>query len=118
MGIVLWIVIYVKLIHDLLAYVGGFHLQHTMVCSLHEVLSCETNMPLTWDKLDIPHECPKQLFGSHLMIINFDVDIDTMTITMPDYAHSGLIAAICDIANTGQRCAQVSKVGWLDELVA
>ena len=75
-------------------------------------------MPLTWDKLDIPHECPKQLFGSHLMIINFDVDIDTMTITMPDYAHSGLIAAICDIANTGQRCAQVSKVGWLDELVA
>ena len=38
------------------------------------------------------------------MIIGFDVNTDTMTITMLAQACTDLIAAICVFAKTGQRC--------------
>jgi hypothetical protein len=55
-----------------------------------------------WDELWIPHEESKQVFGSPLMIIGFDVDPNAMTISMPLEACSDLLATICDFTNPGQ----------------
>ena len=55
-----------------------------------------------WDELWIPHEESKQVFGSPLMIIGFDVDPNAMTISMPLEACSDLLATIRDFTNPGQ----------------
>lgn len=48
-----------------------------------------------WDKLAIPHNRKKQLFGVSLPIIGFNVILSTLRITMPHKSHLELIIAIC-----------------------
>lgn len=43
-----------------------------------------------WDKLGIPHEEDKQLFGLQLNIIGFHIDADEMSIMMPADAQKSL----------------------------
>ncbi|KIJ38677.1 hypothetical protein M422DRAFT_176190 [Sphaerobolus stellatus SS14] len=51
----------------------------------------QTQLLQLWDELGIPHEEPKQLWGTKLTIIGFDVDPNAMTITMPHQACMDLI---------------------------
>lgn len=56
-----------------------------------------------WDELGVPHEEAKQVWGSRLTIIGFDVDANDMTITMPVAARSDLVVAIRAFASPGAR---------------
>jgi hypothetical protein len=54
-----------------------------------------------WDELGIPHEERKQVYGSPLTIIGFEVDPNRMTITMLQQARDDLIQAIREFAIPG-----------------
>ena len=58
-----------------------------------------------FDEIGIPHEERKQVFGSPLPIIGFDVNPNLMTITMPPSARDELLSAICVFTNPRQRCS-------------
>ena len=110
MGIVLWITINVKHILDLLAYVDDtyswefannilwyelytFHFPAKQTCLLQ-----------LWDELGIPHECSKQLFGSWLTIVGLNVDVNMMTVTIPERSWRDLVEAMHAFVNVGQCC--------------
>ena len=109
-GVVLWITIHVKHIHNLLTYVNDtfswdFSNNTLWYAPYKKFFPVkQTYLLQLWDELGIPHKCPKQLFSSWLTIIGFNVNMDTMTITMLAQAYTNLIAAICVFTNTGQRC--------------
>jgi hypothetical protein len=63
----------------------------------------QTRLLRLWDKLHLPHEKDKQVFGSPLTIIGLDVDPNTMTITMPQVACRHLVVAIHNFVGPGQR---------------
>ena len=70
-----------------------------------------------WDALGIPHEDRKQVFGSPLTIIGFEVDPNALTITMPYSARSDLIKAIREFARPGCRRPLrefQSLAGWIN----
>jgi hypothetical protein len=47
-----------------------------------------------WDDLGIPHKEKKQVFGSPLTIIGFDVDPNAMPITLPDHAKQEFLSEL------------------------
>jgi hypothetical protein len=107
MGLVLWIAIFVKGISDLFAYVDdSFSWEFADNMLWYEPFHLpakQARLLQLWDELCIPHEESKQVFGSTLMIIGFDVDPNAMTITMPTEARLDLLTAIRGFARTGQR---------------
>jgi hypothetical protein len=63
----------------------------------HKLLPAkQAKLLLLWDELRISHKESKQVFGSSLMIIGFDINPNTMTITMPDHdtAQTDLLTAL------------------------
>ena len=63
--------------------------------SYHKLLPAkQAKLLQLWDELCIPHEESRQVFGSPLTIIGFNVDPNTMTIIMPDAAQSELLTAL------------------------
>jgi hypothetical protein len=109
MGLVLWIAIFVKGIEDLFAYVDdSFSWEFADNMLWYEpyqklLPAKQTQLLSLWDELHIPHEESKQVFGSPLMIIGFDVDPNAMTITMPAQSRSDLLTALREFAHPGQR---------------
>jgi hypothetical protein len=109
MGLVLWIAIFVKLLPDIFAYVDdnwGFE----EAGNLEYYAPYEKFMPAKqvallslWDELGIPHKERKQLWGAVLTIIGFSVDINAMTITLPDESKSDLMAAVEEFVKTPRR---------------
>jgi hypothetical protein len=57
-----------------------------------------------WDKLGIPHEEDKQLFGPKLPIIGYDVDPNAMEVKVPDKKRSDVIRLIRNFAHEGNTC--------------
>ena len=55
------------------------------------LLDKQTRLLLLFDELGIPHDSRKQVFGAPLTIIGFDVDPNSMTITMPPEARYELV---------------------------
>ena len=99
-SLVLWIAVFVKLIHDLFAYVDDafsweFADRVTYYTPYHKFLPTkQTQLLSLFDDVGIPHEERKQVFGSPLQIIGFEVDPNDMTITMPIAARDELVSAI------------------------
>ena len=58
-----------------------------------------------WDFIGLPHEERKQIFGSELPIIGFDVELNLMRVRMADEAKLQLIAVLRDFAQHGTRCS-------------
>jgi hypothetical protein len=122
-ALVLWIAIFVVNIPDLLGYVDdifswSFEDDLQWYEPYHKCLpSKQTRLLLLWDELGIPHEEAKQLFGSPLTVIGFEVDPNAMTITMPLQACTDLIQTIHDFAWPGQ-CRSLhdfqSLAGWMN----
>ncbi|KAF8802435.1 hypothetical protein BYT27DRAFT_6759205 [Phlegmacium glaucopus] len=108
-GLALWIAIFIILIHDLFAYVDdGFSYefadQTTFYAPYGKFLPSKQSRLLTlFDDIGIPHEERKQVSGSPLMIIGFNVDPNAMTITMATDARRDIIKAVRDFANPRQR---------------
>jgi hypothetical protein len=108
-GLVLWIAIFVKLIHDLFAYVDdAFSWELASNMSFYApynkfMPTKQTQLLTLFDDIGVPHEERKQVFGSPLQIIGFDVDPNTLTIMMPLDARNDLVSAIHAFANPRQR---------------
>jgi len=101
-GLVLWIAGFVVFIHDLFAYVDDafsyeFADRMTFYGPYNKYMPTKQSRLLTlFDDLGIPHEEQKQVFGSPLTIIGFDVNPNSMTITMSPEARNDLIGTIRD----------------------
>jgi hypothetical protein len=98
MVLVTWIAIYERSIFNLIgAYVDdsfGFDEEHdvSFYCPYSKFLPrSQTALLELWDELGIPHKEKKQVFGSPLTIIGFDIDPNTMTITLPNDAKNKLL---------------------------
>jgi hypothetical protein len=109
MGLVLWIAIKVKELEDLLAYVDDvFSWDFAGNLDFYEPYEAfipekQYRLLLLWDELGIPHEQSKQTHGTSLRIIGFDIDVSSMTITMPPKALNELIEAIRAFARPNKR---------------
>ncbi|KAF8966887.1 hypothetical protein BDZ97DRAFT_1603120, partial [Flammula alnicola] len=121
--LVLWIAIYIKLIADMLAYVDDAYswdfennlLYYEPYATL--MPAKQTRFLQLLDELGVPHDKEKQIWGSKITIIGFDVDCNVMTITMPDDAKSDLISAIRLFAVAGHRPRLLDYqrlAGWIN----
>jgi hypothetical protein len=109
MGLVVWIVIHKRGVDHLLHYMDdtwsydldeqlGFYLPYQAFFPKKQVVLLEL-----WDKIGLPHEKPKQLYGRSLDIIGFHVDPQKLSIQMPEASQSDLVRAIqlfIDITST------------------
>jgi len=108
-SLVLWIAIFVKFIPDLFAYVDDafsweFADHVTFYPPYSKFLPTKQAQLLSlFDDLGVPHDERKQVFGSPLQIIGFEVNPNAMTITMPSTARAELVSAIRAFANPRQR---------------
>ena len=79
-SLVLWIAVFIKHIHDLFAYVDDpflweFADRVTFYVPYQKLLPTKQAQLLTlFDDVGVPHEEQKQVFGSPLQIIGFEVD--------------------------------------------
>ncbi|TFY77812.1 hypothetical protein EWM64_g6201 [Hericium alpestre] len=102
MSLVLWIAVYIKSLVDMLAYSDDtFSWEFADEITWYEPYQCmfptkQAHLLLLWDELHIPHNCPKQINGSPLNIIGFDVDANLMQITLLAERRSALVAGIRD----------------------
>ena len=56
-----------------------------------------------WDELGVPHEEKRQEWGTCITIIGFDVDADSLQVTMPTAARTQLVQALRKFTVVGQR---------------
>jgi hypothetical protein len=109
MGLVLWIAIKVKHLEDLFAYVDdAFSWDFEGNLEFYEPYEAfipekQCSLLLLWDELGIPHEKSKQIHGTSLRIIGFEVDVSAMTISMPAKALGELIEAVRAFAKPNKR---------------
>lgn len=73
------------------------------------------------DKLAIPHNHEKQMLGVLLPIIGFDIDLSSLSVTMPDESCSELVTAIQDFVRvppSRHRCHSLRDfqclTGWIN----
>ncbi|CAA7269722.1 unnamed protein product [Cyclocybe aegerita] len=121
-SLVLWIGVYIICLADLLAYVDVFSWDIegnlVMYSRYNRLLPAkQANFLHLLDILNIPHDKPKQQWGPTLTIIGFEVNANTMTITMPEASKFDLLASICDFATHGRRhtlSAFQELAGWIN----
>lgn len=108
-SLVLWIAMFIRFIMDLLAYVDDSfswdfadHMEYYAPYD-EKLPGKQVQLLRLFDEVGVPHEKHKQVFGSPLTIIGFDVDPNAMTITMPSDARQNLLAAVRAFANPTQR---------------
>jgi hypothetical protein len=58
---------------------------------------------LLWDELGIPHEKWKQVFGSPLPIIEFEIDQNLMKISLKEDSRRGLVQELWTFAKYKQK---------------
>src|SRR6267154_5454414 len=80
------------------------HLGHWLPCQQVHLLEL-------WDNIGLLYEDRKQESGSVLHIIGFDVDPNSMMVTIPDEAHTKFLSHIADFVNTSgtDRCHTLRK---------
>lgn len=108
-GLVAWIAVNILSIVSLCVYVDdcfSVGLMDDMV--FYEPYKCymprEQVLLLTlWDDLGIPHERQKQIFGSSIPIIGFQIDADALTASLPSQARSDFVYALREFAFTPSR---------------
>ncbi|EJD33090.1 hypothetical protein AURDEDRAFT_77217 [Auricularia subglabra TFB-10046 SS5] len=100
MGLVIWIAVNKEGIKDLFAYVDdafGFERKDSLLYYKpydQYYPAKQTRLLQLWDKLGIPHKKSKQLFGSQLTIIGFEVDPNLMRVSISDDRRQDLVTAI------------------------
>ncbi|KIJ27710.1 hypothetical protein M422DRAFT_271066 [Sphaerobolus stellatus SS14] len=96
MGLIVWIVIFVKNINDLLHYMDDTF-SYEMDLTLEYYAPYKTHYSKKqvallhlWDELDLPHNIKKQEFRPSLMIIGFHIDPSCMSMTISHAAREEL----------------------------
>jgi hypothetical protein len=109
MSLVLWIAIFKQGLHALKCYVDdnfSFSLQGSLELypNYDAFLPSEQVILLQlWDEIGLPHEEGKQISGTCIPIIGFDVDPNVMTVTMSDAKKTELIDACTAFTVRGAR---------------
>lgn len=71
-----------------------------------------------YDTLRIPHKREKQVWGSQLPIIGFEVDPNAMTMSMPPSSKEELVVFVRDFIDTPNRRRSLHEfqrlVGWVN----
>ncbi|TDL26835.1 hypothetical protein BD410DRAFT_702822, partial [Rickenella mellea] len=65
--------------------------------------SGQTALLTLWDRIGLPHDRKKQVFGTSLTIIGFLIDTDTMQVSMPLEKKAELVAAIRAFVNVSPK---------------
>ena len=65
--------------------------------------SDQTKLLLLWDELNVPHAKKKQVYGSIVPYVGFDVDPNAMTISLSGDRQAELIARVRDFSRIGKR---------------
>ncbi|EIM83685.1 uncharacterized protein STEHIDRAFT_62126, partial [Stereum hirsutum FP-91666 SS1] len=58
---------------------------------------CQVRLLQLWDRIGIPHKSKKQVYSHSLRIISFQVDIDTMTVSIPLDSRKAHVAYIWEL---------------------
>ena len=109
MSLVIWIAVMKLLIYYLYIYVDdSFSAQKKGEQLFYSrygkyMPSNLVRLLLLWDFIGLPHEEKKQIFGSQLPIIGFEVDPNLMRVRMSDESRLRLIATLRDFAQHGTR---------------
>ncbi|KAJ8482207.1 hypothetical protein ONZ45_g15028 [Pleurotus djamor] len=129
-ALVTWIAVHERNIPDVLMYVDDdFSWDFDGRTMLYKPYNL--NMPMNqvgllslWDELGIPHKLEKQVSGSSLTIIGFEVDANGLTITMTPERKSDLLIALRNFAHYplihGKRKQKISMgdlsklAGWVN----
>ena len=67
------------------------------------MLSNQVTLLNLWDRLGIPHEEKKQVFGKNLTIIGVDVDTNNLTLTLPEQNKLELVTLLNDFTRTPEK---------------
>ena len=100
MALVIWIASSVLVLQYLFVYVDDtFSFEEESNMTYYAPYDCsfpdkQVKLLLLWDKIGLPHDRKKQLFGATLTIIGFECDPNAMTFTMSPDARSQLADAI------------------------
>ncbi|TFY77497.1 hypothetical protein EWM64_g6514 [Hericium alpestre] len=100
MSLVLWIAINEKGIDGLLAYIDDCFSddpsEHLVFYEPYEdfLPPKQVALLLLWDEIHLPHDRPKQMFGSTCTIIGLDVDLRHMRITLSDERRTALARGV------------------------
>ncbi|KAF9242255.1 hypothetical protein BU15DRAFT_72791 [Melanogaster broomeanus] len=109
MSLVIWIAVMKLLILFLLIYVDdSFSFQCRGQMTFYKKYGKHLPSNLTkllhlWDFFGLPHEPWKQIFGSELLIIGFNVEPNLMRVRMSDESCLQLISVLRDFAQHGMR---------------
>lgn len=123
MGLVIWIVVKIYEIHDIFLYIDdtwGFDdAENLQLYVPYQKLypPKQVKLLLLFDALGIPHEEPKQLWGTpELVIIGFLVNVENLTITMPLEARRDLVSALRVFVKPDSRSRSLREwqrmLGW------
>jgi hypothetical protein len=109
MSLVIWIASVITLIENLKVYMDdsfSFELEGSVLLYKPYGTYLPRKQALLlqlWDKLGVPHEPEKQVFGHTLTIIDFEVDPNTMSVSIPQEKKLELLAYIRDFAVAHRR---------------
>jgi hypothetical protein len=65
--------------------------------------SNQTKLLELWDEVGLPHEHKKQIYGPIIPFIGFDVDPNTMTVSISPERKQNLVDKVLDFAKAGKR---------------
>lgn len=109
MSLVAWIAIHRILIDALKTYMDdSFSFEIARRVLYYPPYDCyfpakQTRLLLLWDELNLPHERPKQVFGSPLTVIGFKVDPNLMQVTLPTHKKAELVVQLRHFAVKNHR---------------
>lgn len=123
-GLIAWISMHVYRIESLLHYMDDFFSADRLICfGVYDGYAEPIRIPDSQvrflkmlDRLGVPHKRNKQISGTCIDIIGFNVDCQAMTITYPTTKKEELAAAIRDFLSVPSRKhplrAWQSLIGW------
>ncbi|TFY81466.1 hypothetical protein EWM64_g2543 [Hericium alpestre] len=125
MSLILWIAIHEKGIDALLAYIDDCFSddpsKHLIYYARYDdfLPPKQVALLLLWDEIKLPHDKPKQLFGSVCTIIGLDVDLLHMKISLSPEHRTALITGVCSfMLDAPQRCRHLVEwqriLGWMN----
>ncbi|KDN33939.1 hypothetical protein RSAG8_12964, partial [Rhizoctonia solani AG-8 WAC10335] len=121
-GLVAWIAINVIGLRFCHHYMDDFwSIERGLIMVPYKPYGCElphsqVQLLMLWDKLGIPHERDKQLFGTRLSVIGFEVDTEAMTFRMGKAEREALASSIMEFLATKKRSHPLREwqrlLGW------
>jgi hypothetical protein len=124
MGLVIWIAIFIKLLVDIFCYVDdtyGWEIEGRLLYYppyMKKLPTKQAQLLFLWDYLGIPHKEKKQLHGTSLPIIGFEIDPNAMTATLPPDSKADLEKCVQEFIDTPSRRRTLHEfqclTGWIN----